>query len=112
MTSVVYRVRGFYRGVRIGNNAIIGISDGHTRAWLKRYLSLSMAMNERLVLPFIVEEVTGRRLSDGVSANSPSRDVELSASPPCRLLDRPRGRSRNSTQLKQARTLDSQCINL
>ena len=47
-----------------------------------------MAVNERLVLSFVVEEVTGRRLSNGIPTNGPSCNVELSASPPCRLLDR------------------------
>ena len=69
-------------------------------------------MDERLILFVVVEEVTGRGLGDAVSANSPRRDVELSASSPCGLLDKFQGRSRRNIQLEQARTLDNQCINL
>ena len=71
-----------------------------------------MAVNERLVLFFVLEEVTGRRLGHGVPADCPRRDVKLSASPPCRLLDNSQGRSRKSIPLEWARTFDSQCINL
>lgn len=69
-------------------------------------------MDKRLILFVVVEEVTGRGLGDAVSANSPRRDVELSASSPCGLLDKLQGRSRRNIQLEQARTLDNQCINL
>jgi len=60
----------------------------HTWARLERHLPLPMTVNERLVLLSVVKEVARRRLCDGVPADSPGRDVELSTSPPCRLLEK------------------------
>ena len=71
-----------------------------------------MTVNQRLVLLSIFEEVAGRSLGDGISADSPRRDVELSAPSPRGLLDRSQGQSRKSVRLERARTLDNQCINL
>jgi len=69
-------------------------SSGHTWARFERHLPLPMTVNQCFVLLSIIEKVTRRRLCDGVSADSPSRDVKLSTSPPCRLLDRSQGQSR------------------
>ena len=83
-----------------------------TRARLERHLPFFVAVNERFILFIIIEDVTGCRLGDGVSAYSPRRDVKLSASSPCGLLKRSQVRSRNSIQLGRTRTLDNQWINL
>ena len=98
VTSVVYRVRGLWGVVLIRNNAIIGTaSNRHTWARLERHLPLPVTVNQRFVLLSVVKDVTRRRLCDGVPADSPGRDIELSASPPRRLLDRSQGQSRKST---------------
>jgi len=46
-----------------------------------------MAVNERFVPLLVIKDVTGRRLGNSVSANSPRRNIKLSASPPCGLLN-------------------------
>lgn len=46
-----------------------------------------MTVHERLVLFFVIKQVAGRGLSDGVPAHRPRRDIKLPASPPCGLLN-------------------------
>ena len=72
-----------------------------------------MTVNERLILFLVIEEVTSRRLSDGVPPHRPRRDIKLPASPPCGLLDGVRrSMAEGGPRPDRARTLDSQWVSL
>lgn len=86
MTSVVYRVRGFC-AKRVDRKRCQNRNRScHTGTWLERHLPPPLVVTDDLVFLFVVVEVTGCRLRQGVSTDGPRCDIKLSTFSPLRLL--------------------------